>query len=60
MLAVLLAATAVAATAAAAAEMRTWNLNSSATMEAEIVGFPSPETVEVNRSDGKVSTLPTA
>jgi hypothetical protein len=29
-------------------------------MEAEIVGFPSPETVEVKRSDGKVYTLPTA
>ena len=54
-LAVLLAATAVAA-----AEMRTWNFNSGATMEAEIVGFPSPETVEVKRSDGKVYTLPTA
>jgi hypothetical protein len=54
-LAVLLAATAVAV-----AEMRTWNFNSGATMEAEIVGFPSPETVEVKRSDGKVYTLPTA
>jgi hypothetical protein len=53
-LAVLLAATAVAA-----AEMRTWNFKSGATVEAEIVAFPSPETVEVKRSDGKVYTLPT-
>ena len=29
-------------------------------MEAEIVAFPSPETVEVKRSDGKVYTLPAA
>ena len=53
-LAVLLAATAIAA-----AEMRTWNLKSGASMEAEIVAFPSPETVEVKRSDGKLYTLPT-
>lgn len=54
-LAVLLAATAVAA-----AEMRTWNFKSGATIEAEIVAFPGPETVEVKRSDGKVYTLPAA
>jgi hypothetical protein len=60
MLAVLLATTAVAATSVTAAEMRTWNFNSGATMEAEIVAFPGPETVEVKRSDGKVYTLPTA
>lgn len=59
-LGVLLAAIAVVATSVAAAGMRTWNFSSGATMEAEIVGFPSPETVEVKRSDGKVYTLPTA
>ena len=52
-LAVLLAATAVAV-----AEMRTWNFKSGATMRADIVAFPSPETVEVKRSDGKVYSLP--
>jgi hypothetical protein len=50
----------LAATAIAAAEMRTWNLKSGATMQAEIVAFPSPETVEVKRSDGKMYTLPTS
>jgi hypothetical protein len=54
-LAVLLAATAVAT-----AEMRTWNFNSGATMEAEIVAFPGPDTVKVKRSDGKMYTLPAA
>jgi hypothetical protein len=53
-------ATLLAATAAAAAEMRTWNLKSGATMEAEIVAFPSPDTVQVKRSDGIVATLPSA
>lgn len=48
------------ATAVAAAEMRTWHFNSGSTMEAEIVAFPSPETVEVRRSDGKMYTLPAA
>ena len=52
-LAVLLAATAVAV-----AEMRTWNFKSGATMRADIVAFPSLETVEVKRSDGKVYSLP--
>src|ERR1019366_1201229 len=47
-------------TAATAAEMRTWNLKSGATMEAEIVAFPSPDTVQVKRSDGIVATLPSA
>ena len=52
-LAVLLAATSVAV-----AEMRTWNFKSGATMRADIVAFPSLETVEVKRSDGKVYSLP--
>jgi hypothetical protein len=50
----------LAATAVAAAELRTWNFNSGATMEAEIVAFPSPETVQVKRSDGKIVILPAA
>jgi hypothetical protein len=50
----------LAATAVATAEMRTWNFKSGATMEAEIVAFPSPDTVTVKRSDGKVYTLPAA
>jgi hypothetical protein len=50
----------LAATAAAAAEMRTWNLKSGATLEAEIVAFPGPDTVMVKRSDGKMYTLPAA
>ena len=54
-LAVLLAATAVGA-----AEMRTWNFKSGATIQAEIVAFPSPDTVEVKRADGKVYSLPVA
>src|ERR1019366_9628644 len=54
-LAVLLAATTVGA-----AEMRTWNLKSGATLEAEIVAFPGPDTVQVKRSDGKIATLPAA
>jgi hypothetical protein len=54
-LAVLLVSTAIAS-----ADMRTWNLKSGATMEAEIVAFPSPETVEMKRSDGKVYTVPAA
>ena len=48
------------ATAMGAAEMRTWNLKSGATMEAEIVGYPGPDTVEVKRADGKVYTLSAA
>jgi hypothetical protein len=47
----------LAATAMAAAGMRTWHFKSGATMEAEIVAFPTPETVEVKRSDGKVFTV---
>jgi hypothetical protein len=47
----------LAATAVAAADMRTWNFKSGATLEAEIVSFPSPETVEVRRADGKVFSL---
>jgi hypothetical protein len=54
-LAVLLAATAVAAS-----EMRTWNFKSGASMEAAIVAFPGPGTVEVKLSDGKMFTLPAA
>jgi HPt (histidine-containing phosphotransfer) domain-containing protein len=50
----------LAATAVAAAEMRTWNLKSGATLEAEIVAFPGPDTVKVKRSDGKLYTLPAA
>lgn len=50
----------LAATAVAAAEMRTWNLKSGATLEAEIVAFPSPDTVKVKRSDGKMYTLSAA
>ena len=50
----------LAATAIAPAEMRTWTLKSGATMEAEIVAFPSPDAVKVKRSDGKVYTLPSA
>lgn len=50
----------LAATVCAAAEMRTWNLNSGSTMEAEIVGFPNPESVTVKRSDGKLFILPVA
>jgi hypothetical protein len=47
----------LAAIAAPAAEMRTWNLKSGATMEGELVGFPSDDKVSVKRSDGKVYTL---
>lgn len=50
----------LAATVCAAAEMRTWNLNSGSTLEAEIVAFPDQESVTVKRSDGKVFTLPGA
>src|ERR1035437_8947786 len=50
----------LAASAGAAAEMRTWNLNSGSTMEAEIVAFPDQESVTVKRSDGKVFTLSAA
>ncbi len=46
-----------AATGIATAEMRTWNLKSGATLEAEIVSFPTPKTVQIKRSDGKVYTL---
>ncbi len=48
----------LAVTACAAGEARTWHFEYGTTMEAEIVAFPSPETVEVKRSDGKVFTLP--
>lgn len=50
----------LAATTVGAGEMRTWNLKSGATMEAEIVAFPGPDTVQVKRSDGKMATLPAA
>jgi hypothetical protein len=50
----------LAATAVTAAEMRTWNLASGATIEAVIVAFPAADTVQVKRSDGKMATLPTA
>ena len=50
----------LAATALAVAEMRTWTLNSGATLEAEIVGFPDAATVKVKRSDGKIYSLPFA
>lgn len=48
------------ATAVADAEMRTWNFKSGATIEAEIVAFPGPDTVQVKRADGKMATLPAA
>lgn len=48
----------LAATASSVAEMRTWTFESGTTMEAEIVAFPSPQTVKVKRSDGKMFTLP--
>ena len=54
-LAVLLAATTIAI-----AEMRTWNFKSGATIEAEIVAFPTPDTVKVKCSDGKAYVLPAA
>ena len=54
-LAVLLAATTIAV-----AEMRTWNFKSGATIEAEIVAFPTPDTVKVKCSDGKAYVLPAA
>jgi hypothetical protein len=40
--------------------MRTWNFKSGATIEAEIVAFPDPLTVEVKRPNGQVFTLPAA
>ncbi len=48
---------ALLAAGSALAEMRTWNLKSGATVEAEIVAFPSMKTVTVKRADGKVYTL---
>ena len=48
------------ATAVAGAEMRTWNFKSGATLDAEIVAFPGPDTVQVKRSDGKMAILPAA
>lgn len=48
----------LALAACAAGETRTWHFESGTTMEAEIVAFPSPETVKVKRSDGKLFTLP--
>ena len=50
----------LAVTAVAPAEMRTWTFKSGATMEADLVAFPSPDAVKVKRSDGKVYTLPSA
>jgi hypothetical protein len=47
-------------TTVGAAEMRTWNLKSGATLDAEIVAFPGPDTVQVKRSDGKMAILPAA
>src|SRR5262245_42832886 len=44
----------------ATAEMRTWNLKSGSTIEAEIVAFPDGQSVKVKRADGKVYTLPDA
>ena len=44
----------------ATAEMRTWNLKSGATIDAEIVSFPTPQTVKIKRADGKVYTLQAA
>ena len=51
---------ALAATALAVAETRTWTFNSGATIEAEIVGFPDATTVAVKRSDGMVYSVPFA
>jgi hypothetical protein len=48
------------AAAVADAEMRTWNFKSGATIEAEIVAFPGPDTVQVKRADGKTVILPAA
>jgi hypothetical protein len=48
----------LAVTACAAGETRTWHFEAGTTMEAEIVAFPSPDTVKVKRSDGKMFTLP--
>jgi hypothetical protein len=53
----ILAVLAVAMTSGAG-EMRTWNLKSGATLEAEIVAFPSPDSVQIKRSDGVLATLP--
>ena len=50
----------VTATACGAGEMRTWSFNSGTTMEAEIVAFPSADSVTVKRSDGKTFTMPAA
>jgi hypothetical protein len=50
----------LAATVAAAGELPTWHLKSGSSVEAEIVAFPGPDTVEVKRSDGKVYTMPCA
>lgn len=50
----------LATTTVASAEIRTWNLKSGATVEAEIVAFPNSDTVLVKRSDGKMATLPAA
>jgi len=38
--------------------MRTWDFESGATLEAEIVAFPSPDSVQIKRSDGVLATLP--
>jgi hypothetical protein len=46
--------------AGVAAEMRTLHLESGATLEAEIVAFPTADTVQVKKRDGKMATLPIA
>jgi len=43
----------------ACAEMRTWNLKSGTNFVAEIVAFPTADTVKLKRSDGKVYDLRT-
>jgi hypothetical protein len=50
----------LAATLVANGAMRTWNLESGTTLEAEIIAFPTPDSVLVKRADGKTFTLPTA
>jgi len=50
----------IAAATVTAAETRTLHLESGATLEAEIIAFPTPDTVQVKRPDGKMATLPVA
>jgi hypothetical protein len=45
-------------TTGAAGDMRTWNFKSGATLKAELVAFPSPDSVQVRQSDSKLYTLP--